>query len=441
LLSREKSAGSSADWRATSCAANVFSEQMVVDTPLKTEFYKHLPGILTGIGIIGTFSGLIAALSQFEITADPEIVRKSLYGLIQGVGHAFIVSAAAITLAMLFTWIEKFLVTRCYRRLEELCQSIDRLFTPGVGEEYLSRLVAASETNAHESAQLRREMVGELRNAMQCLMAEQRSQAILDQEILGQKIGQAVAKAVSETLQPPMTSISSALERMSQTQGDALGKSLDSILQRYEGSLSGSIGTGQQRMENLLAKNAKAFESAIGELMKMVHHMENVGQRGIDSASNRLNNAGEGVAQAAQAFNQTSHDMASAAQSMSAAAAAVQLIMAEQAESRRDIAQMLQDMASVVENGRREAAITQGLIGRMEAAANTFTQGSQRAETYLAQVSQVLTEAHAAFANNLTHTLGHANQQFQFEVTGAVEALRGAIEELSDALEVIGPNA
>ena len=38
----------------------------MVDAPLRTEFYKHLPGILTGLGIIGTFSGLIIGL-QFVL--------------------------------------------------------------------------------------------------------------------------------------------------------------------------------------------------------------------------------------------------------------------------------------------------------------------------------------------------------------------------------------
>lgn len=435
LRSRNKDQGTTSDWRSTSFAASVFSEQMVVDTPLKTEFYKHLPGILTGIGIIGTFSGLIAALSQFQIAADPEIVRTSLYGLIQGVGHAFIVSAAAITLAMLFTWIEKFLVTRCYRQLEKLCQGIDRLFIAGVGEEYLSRMVAATETSAHESSRLREAIVSELRQAMQSLIAEQRAQASADQENLGKKVAEAVARAMSETLHAPMTKIGTVLEGMSQSQGETLAKTLDAVLQRYNTRLDGSLGAGQQRLETLLSRNAQAFETAAAELMKLVQRMENVGQRGMDSATNRLHNAGDGVAQAAQSFNQTSQEMAAAAHSMSAAAAAVQSVMAEQAESRRDISQMLQDMASVVENARREAAITQGLIGRMEAAANAFSHGSLRAETYLAQVSQVLTEAHAAFADNVTHTLGHANQQFQFEVAAAVEALRGAIEELSDALD------
>jgi hypothetical protein len=53
-------------------------------------------------------------------------------------------------------------------------------------------------------------------------------------------------------------------------------------------------------------------------------------------------------------------------------------------------------------------------------------------------VNQVLGEAHAAFASNVEKTLAQGNNQFQRSVVSAVEALEGAIEELSDALAIQG---
>ena len=142
-------------WRSTTLAETFFTEQSLVDTPLKTAFYKHLPGILTGLGIIGTFSGLIVGLIRFEVSGDADKVRASLNGLIQSVGYSFIVSASAISLAMIFIWIEKSLVTGCYRHVERLCQLIDSLFDAGAGEEYLARLVIASETSALQTQQIK----------------------------------------------------------------------------------------------------------------------------------------------------------------------------------------------------------------------------------------------------------------------------------------------
>lgn len=43
--------------RLTVPVSYYFSVSSVIDRPLAVDYFKHLPGILTGIGIIGTFSG------------------------------------------------------------------------------------------------------------------------------------------------------------------------------------------------------------------------------------------------------------------------------------------------------------------------------------------------------------------------------------------------
>ena len=161
--------------RATTSAAHYFTEQALVDTPLKTGFYKHLPGILTGLGIIGTFSGLISGLNSFQVSSEAQAVRGSLEQLIHSVGHAFQVSALAIALAMVITWVEKSLTTRLYRHVEALAEAIDHLFEAGVEEEYLARLVLASEAAAQQGAQLRQALVTDLRQSLQTLMQEQQA--------------------------------------------------------------------------------------------------------------------------------------------------------------------------------------------------------------------------------------------------------------------------
>lgn len=65
--------------RATSGAAHYFSPQSVVDTPLATEFFKHLPGILTGIGIVGTFFGLMLGLQRAPLPYVYFIAAHSEY--------------------------------------------------------------------------------------------------------------------------------------------------------------------------------------------------------------------------------------------------------------------------------------------------------------------------------------------------------------------------
>lgn len=129
-------------FRTTTPASVFFTESRLIEIPLRVEFFKHLPGILTGIGIIGTFWGLVIGLNGFHPTEDPNEVRMSLTALISGVKEAFIASGIAITTAMFITFLEKLLVSLCHKQVHLLTELIDALYHAGIVEEYLSNLVA-----------------------------------------------------------------------------------------------------------------------------------------------------------------------------------------------------------------------------------------------------------------------------------------------------------
>lgn len=429
-----RQAGGPAAWRATAMAEDFFTERALVDTPLKTEFYKHLPGILTGIGIIGTFTGLIAGLSHFEVSGNAEAVRTSLHSLIQGVGQAFEVSAAAITLAMLATWIEKSTLTRRYRQVERLNQLIDGLFDAGVEEEYLARLVRASEASAVQAARLQQAIVGELRQSMEALLAQQAEASRRQQEAFAARIAEAVAGTVGSTLKEPLGRMTAALEKLGSGQGQALGGAVGQALERFNQHLDATFGQRQDGLEALLRQTAMALEAAVEQLGKVAQRLEQAGRGAVESAAGRLDLAGRGVGDAAEAFAMTSTDMSAAAAAMSAAAKATAQALAEQNQASAGIARQLADLRATVEVARREAALTGELVGRMERAANSLGQAGEHADAYLQGVSRVLGEAHAAFAENVERTLAQGNGQFQLHVAAAVEALKGAIEELGDAL-------
>lgn len=423
-----------AAWRATTMAEDFLTERALVDTPLKTDFYKHLPGILTGIGIIGTFTGLIAGLDHFDISSNPELVRNSLRALIQGVGQAFQVSAAAITLAMLITWIEKSLVTRRYRQVETLVQRIDSLFDAGVGEEYLARLVRASEASAAQAARLQQAIVGELRQSLAAMLSQQQQAALQQQEALAAKVAEAVARTVGGALQEPLGRMTAAVERLGAGQGAAVGEALQTALERFSGRLDDTFGQRQDGLESLLQQTATALQATVGELGKVSAGLAQAGRGAVESAAGRLDLAGRGVGEAAEFFAMSSGDMAASAAAMAQAARSAEQALGEQQQASTALARMIADLRATVDVARREAALTGDLVGRLEAAAATLGRAGGEADTYLKGVSDVLGQAHAAFAEHVERTLARGNGQFQQHVTGAVEALKGAVEELSDAL-------
>ena len=185
-----------------------------------------MSGILTGIGIIGTFSGLIFGLMDFQISENPNVVRSSLATLVQSVGQAFILSGSAIALAMLTTWLEKSIVTLCYRQVEGICQGVDSLFDAGAGEEYLARLVTAAEESATQSAQMKDSLVTDLKQ----ILTELTEMQIQAAGSHNQQLSTAVVGAINESLKEPMQQLSAGMNTVAGDQGTAINALLTALL-------------------------------------------------------------------------------------------------------------------------------------------------------------------------------------------------------------------
>ena len=126
--------------RATVPAESMFTREVLVDSRLFDDFTRHLPGVLTGLGIIGTFAGLLDGLQKFKPTPI-EAAVNGLGPLLLGVQHAFIASGTAIACAMLVVFTSRLVLAYLYRLVEHLTHAIDSLYSTGAGEEYLARLV------------------------------------------------------------------------------------------------------------------------------------------------------------------------------------------------------------------------------------------------------------------------------------------------------------
>jgi len=418
-LHRQKSANGERI-RATSAAGHFFSVALLVEAPLKAGFYKHLPGILTGMGIIGTFAGLITGLTAFEVTSDTEVVRLSLRNLIQGVGHAFQVSAVAITLAMLTTWLEKSLLSVCSRHVMRLAEGLDSLFEGGIEEEYLARLVLASEHAARQTTELNKTLGGGKRE---------------EQEKIQTDLAEQIAAAVSKSLREPLLRMANAVERASMSTSEVAAQSLEPLLAGFMQKMEGQWDKSGGGLERLLAQNAETMKKVASEMARVVGKVDTIGQGAVSTAAAGLSNAGAKVGQAAADFSGASNTLRAVSTSLAEAATRASEVVRDSADSREALRMMLSDLHVVLDNARREASMTTEMVAGMEAAATALASARTEAAHYLEGVNRVLTEAHASFAENIERTLREGNSQFHKEVALAVDYLRGAIEELGDTLE------
>jgi hypothetical protein len=97
-------------------------------------------------------------------------------------------SGIAIFVAIFITFFEKQTLNRCYQQVEELTKLLDSLYKAGVGEDYLARLVKATEISAANSANLKNVLIENL-------------------EILMTKQSAIIGETISKSLEQPINKL------------------------------------------------------------------------------------------------------------------------------------------------------------------------------------------------------------------------------------------
>lgn len=97
---------------------DIFAQEMNLRSLLSVS------GTLVGLGILGTFIGLTFGISGFDVT-NSDNIRKSIAGLLSGMGTAFVTSVWGMVLSIIFGVIEKSIVRRLSVKLSEFCSTLD----------------------------------------------------------------------------------------------------------------------------------------------------------------------------------------------------------------------------------------------------------------------------------------------------------------------------
>jgi hypothetical protein len=418
--------------RATVSAEAIFSAQTLVDNRLRTEFFKHLPGICTGLGIIGTFLGLLQGLNAFTVSENAQVVRASLEGLLHGVFEAFLVSATAIAIAMAITLIEKLMTSSLYKAVEVLAHRIDEMFEAGMGEEYLERLVRASEESATQAKILKDALVADLKELLSDLTQQQIRAASAG--------GARIVSGLQTSFTEPLAQIARAVEGVSQDQGQAVTKLLTDVLAGFSQRLQDLFGGQITGINELQQKAVEALQTAVEKLNQMATGIDVAGQKATDAMAGKISetidaidarlkvtndrmaafaeqigasttstidkmNAGagtlnpavgdfaiatQGITDLMLGTTKTSEALTQTVGSLTAATRVLENIAKDHQASRDVLDHMLTELRTTIENAKKEASLTSDILTRIDSATTKLAQAQNEAESYLEKISEVL---------------------------------------------------
>jgi hypothetical protein len=375
--------------RATLPAEAFFNAQNIIEPYVKSELFKHFPGIYTGIGILGTFGGLITGLKSFHIDNDASAVRSSLQSLLSLVSEAFVVSAVAIGLAMLLTFVEKLRIERLVATLQKVCHEIDRHFMAGVLEEYLERLVTSSEESATQTKILKDSLVVDLKQILEDV-TERQIQANAGSPA---QIGNHFRDAIQANLAEPLNQIAAGISHERKSSGEVLTAALGDVLTAFSQKLEDMFGGQVNGIADLQQQTINSLIGAAGQLEKMAANLDQAGQNATERMAERLIEALETMSVRQKSINDD----------MSTFVHGIQRIVAE----------------SQTESAERLRMMLTGLGGQMAGMVEELRSQAESA-----------TETHRDQQDRLTQATGSALQTISMEISQSLAAMTSKLSEL-----------
>ncbi|SAK95633.1 Apolipoprotein A1/A4/E domain protein [Caballeronia glebae] len=400
--------------RSTVPAEMFFNTQTTVDSYVGAEFFKHVPGILTGIGIIGTFFGILHGLDAFNVGADAAQVRDSLKGLLGSVSEAFAVSAGAILCAMIITLFEKLLLASLYKKSEALVIEIDKLYKAGAGEEMLQDLVQSSADYLSNSKTLKDALVNDLKAILESVASTQISEhkRIIDDQMtaqaastrdLGLQIGQEISAGLQTALAEPMKAIGEAVKVVGGEREGAVHKLLSEVIKELNQSLRDLFGDQIAGINTMQQQTIAALQSAVD---KIEHLSKTLTTAGTDATGKM----GEQLAEA------------------------IKNMEASQTRMTTEMAQAVAEMKNLVANS--QTATNEGMLAALERVSNNVEalvkQLTEKVETSQSATSEALTKALAEVTDRVGGLVTSLTADVTTSQTTTNDALTNALANVAD---------
>ena len=430
--------------RATAPSASFFSEQQLVDIPLNTEFFKHLPGILTGMGIIGTFYGLMIGLNHFD-PSTPEQVSSSVNNLLRDVLYAFLGSAFAIFASILVTWLEKLSIAKCYKYLEKFTAALDSLYDSGVGEEYLASLVKSSNENATQARHLKESLVTDLRDMLLHLAESQKVENERLANTLsatyresGSHFADQVSGAIENSLKSPLDKIAGAVQTASGDQSGMVQNMLQDVLTAFMAKLDTTFGQQFTNLNEMMGQTVGAIQTMQTGFATLLQDMRQVSDDSRQGSAQLIEQLLSEMKSGQQAMQAGMNEMLTSLQS------SVAKIGAEGEGAGERMARQLEKMAASVESLGEQLGSLFGQIDKGQQQISATQQANQQSlheqtqrvmsevDDQIKQLFDTVANQHQGTTETLRLLAEQTNRQIQDMQTGA-DKMRLAAERFEHA--------
>ncbi len=404
-------------WRRTVDAAEIFRDSILTPDCTRSRLFLSVPGILTGIGVLGTFVGLQMGIGGLDLQ-DLKNLETSIVPLIQGCAVAFSTSVWGVLTSLVFSVFEKWLEGIAHRRIHKLQNLIDGLIPRYVPEEAMAELERSSRGTE------------EILKGLAVAIGDQMQQAI---GRLGEEIKDAVANATSEGQGPLMEKSAELLSRALTAEIGNLKEQIGSMSTQFSSQFTGVSGK--------LLESVESFEPTVKILSDTVGNAQRTVMEAVDKLNahatvmERMATAATEIRQTAEAFSSMKETLQlSSARNEEAAKAQLSSADTNERVAQRfaHIGERLPEIQQTLEDAARVISSIAGPIGELKTYLERLPDDQRENEEKRSISENERNQLLLTMSSDLAGKVSRAAEQFA-KVGDMADKLGVAAKSLDDA--------
>ena len=205
--------------------------------------------ILTGLGVLGTFAGLLLGLSGLQLDGNMEHLQAEIRQVAQGASVAFETSVWGVSLSLALTVLEKLCSSGVSRRLLSLQGLLLQLFPPFPLPEIMRDTRDSSRDTVTHLAGLAEQIGENMQRSLDSFSENMLNSLASNISEASNRISQAISASLTETLQntliPSIDRMSAASQDLATRQAQGSEKALSHLLTEFTGRM-GEAGNSQK---------------------------------------------------------------------------------------------------------------------------------------------------------------------------------------------------
>ena len=270
-----------------------FDEDNIIYKNIREKTISHITQALTGVGIFGTFMGIVKGVSKLDMT-NSDAMKTGIETLLSGVKVSFNTSLYGILFSVILIFAFKIVIDNAMKKSNMFCDEVNKyieIYPDESGfkevEEELKKQTAMYEKIATDLAEeMGKRFNDSLQNNLESLSSNLGSFITEMQERFSNSITESTAQTaltLTATMQPIIERLELSLNNLQTKQDETTGKFMEEAVQSIKQAInlgtSGEVARLQESMDIISNKNAElieAFTVSMENMKSLTVYQENL---------------------------------------------------------------------------------------------------------------------------------------------------------------------